>query len=303
MSKAMKNSAFEDFSESALETLDFARCQRPDGSFYGTGGQCRKGSPAGAKEKSATATAKASKDPAVQKRLLQTEIKKVSAKYEKLRGKPEAAAERKKLMGRADEIVKKLGEIDAAASKAPDTKQLRKDMISARDNEKKLRAERKTAEAGDDKKAAATARRAHIDSKKEAKAAAERFQSGQKESGDVRRFGRSSERDKASTKELRDAAASGKLSPTKKAAVEREIRVRDKAAEKAEKADKSLKTQQDKITQQMKTAKGDRLKSLSRKRADIGEARNKLKYSIAGTGTGQSQLTGSQVRAAAGTTD
>ena len=122
----MKNSAFEDFSESAQETLDFARCQRPDGSYYGTSGQCRKGSPAGAKEESATATAKASKDPAVQKRLLQTEIKKVSAKYERLRGKPEAAAERKKLMDRASEIVKELGKIDAAASKAagpkkPDT--------------------------------------------------------------------------------------------------------------------------------------------------------------------------------------
>ena len=49
----MKNSAFENFSEEALEALDFARCQRPDGSFYGTGGMCRKGSPAGAKEKEA----------------------------------------------------------------------------------------------------------------------------------------------------------------------------------------------------------------------------------------------------------
>lgn len=46
----MKNSAFDNFSEDAQEVLDFARCQRPDGSFYGTGGQCRKGSPAGAKE-------------------------------------------------------------------------------------------------------------------------------------------------------------------------------------------------------------------------------------------------------------
>lgn len=27
--------------------FDFSRCQRPDGSFYGTGGQCRKGTPAG----------------------------------------------------------------------------------------------------------------------------------------------------------------------------------------------------------------------------------------------------------------
>ncbi len=182
----MKNSAFQDFSEEALEALDFARCQRPDGSFYGTGGVCRKGSPAEAKAKelktkqsgmakaektataamqahradpgnqakkdafrvatmdarnakdardmakksldkakkaeakesaapkakakpkakTATAEAKASKDPVVQKRVLQTELKKVSARYEKLRGKPEAAAERKKLMDRSSEIVK-----------------------------------------------------------------------------------------------------------------------------------------------------------------------------------------------------
>jgi hypothetical protein len=31
------------------EAYDFARCQRPDGSFYGTSGQCRKGKDAGAK--------------------------------------------------------------------------------------------------------------------------------------------------------------------------------------------------------------------------------------------------------------
>ena len=50
----MKDSAFQDFSESALEALDFARCQRPDGSFYGTGGVCRKGSLTGDKEKEAS---------------------------------------------------------------------------------------------------------------------------------------------------------------------------------------------------------------------------------------------------------
>lgn len=44
----------ENFSE-ATELYDFARCQRPDGTFYGTGGQCRKGSPTSEKaEKSKT---------------------------------------------------------------------------------------------------------------------------------------------------------------------------------------------------------------------------------------------------------
>lgn len=47
----------EDASEAAAdlvaETLDFSRCQRPDGSFYGTSGRCRKGSESGPKEKTA----------------------------------------------------------------------------------------------------------------------------------------------------------------------------------------------------------------------------------------------------------
>ena len=46
----MKNSAFQDFSEAAQDALDFARCQRPDGSYYGTAGQCRKGTPVDAKK-------------------------------------------------------------------------------------------------------------------------------------------------------------------------------------------------------------------------------------------------------------
>lgn len=39
--------AEEKFQEMAVEKYDFARCQRSDGSFYGTGGTCRKGSPVG----------------------------------------------------------------------------------------------------------------------------------------------------------------------------------------------------------------------------------------------------------------
>ena len=34
------------FQEAALEKYDFSTCQRPDGSYYGTGGTCRKGTPA-----------------------------------------------------------------------------------------------------------------------------------------------------------------------------------------------------------------------------------------------------------------
>jgi len=45
------NNPFGQFSDETLDFLDFARCQRADGSYYGTVGQCRKGTPVGAKEK------------------------------------------------------------------------------------------------------------------------------------------------------------------------------------------------------------------------------------------------------------
>ena len=54
--------AYKAFEEAALDKYDFARCQRPDGSIYGTGGTCRKGTPVGddvgKKEKKTKAKAK-----------------------------------------------------------------------------------------------------------------------------------------------------------------------------------------------------------------------------------------------------
>ena len=50
---AEKHGASDSYDESAQsfsEAYDFARCQRPDGSFYGTSGQCRMGKEAGAKQ-------------------------------------------------------------------------------------------------------------------------------------------------------------------------------------------------------------------------------------------------------------
>ena len=54
----MKNHEFDQaaywsYRDQALERYDFTRCQRPDGSHYGTGGQCRKGNQVGAREKAA----------------------------------------------------------------------------------------------------------------------------------------------------------------------------------------------------------------------------------------------------------
>jgi hypothetical protein len=46
------------FFEATLEVLDFARCQRADGTFYGTGGQCRKGKEVGERERAEKLQAK-----------------------------------------------------------------------------------------------------------------------------------------------------------------------------------------------------------------------------------------------------
>ena len=63
------NNAFGQFNKEALEVLDFARCQRPDGSYYGTGGQCRKGVSVGPKEKAALKKAAAGGSKRAQKAL------------------------------------------------------------------------------------------------------------------------------------------------------------------------------------------------------------------------------------------
>ena len=49
--EAMSESMFSDFSEG--DSYDFTTCIRPDGSAYGTGGKCRKGTEGKAKEKEA----------------------------------------------------------------------------------------------------------------------------------------------------------------------------------------------------------------------------------------------------------
>lgn len=52
-----------EFSESAEEQFDFTRCQRPDGSFYGTRGKCKKGSQTGAPAAPSAAPGASAKKP------------------------------------------------------------------------------------------------------------------------------------------------------------------------------------------------------------------------------------------------
>ena len=77
------NNAFGQFSEHAVvsfseemaERFDFTRCQRPDGTFYGTGGQCRKGAQVGPKEMAALKKAAAGGNERAQKALDKVEGK------------------------------------------------------------------------------------------------------------------------------------------------------------------------------------------------------------------------------------
>ena len=194
----MKQSAFDNFSESAQEALDFARCQRADGSYYGTGGVCRQGTEAGAKEKEAKSSGGGG-------------------------GGGSSVAEVKALDKKAKEANKKADAAEKAWRKAG------------------------------------------------AKPGAQ-----QKE---VRRL-------------------------------DKEAKAADKAADKAAKGlakmrsqDEKLKAASAKVNQQLKTAKGERAKKLRGKRADIEEARNKLRYAMKGLGGGQSRLTGADVKRAVGTAD
>jgi hypothetical protein len=70
---------FDSFSEEVLEALNFARCQRADGSFYGTAGQCRLGTPAGAKQEEKSKVIQApGADPAVMRRKELEEEKRIA---------------------------------------------------------------------------------------------------------------------------------------------------------------------------------------------------------------------------------
>lgn len=61
--KAMKKSEWaEGVYEDFMESYDFARCRRADGSIYGTAGTCRKGTPVGEKVEEKKEKAKGAKD-------------------------------------------------------------------------------------------------------------------------------------------------------------------------------------------------------------------------------------------------
>ena len=250
----MKQSAFDNFSESAQEALDFARCQRADGSYYGTGGVCRKGTQAGAKEKTTSSKSKEAANVSRSQKQKQNASRTAALKEELDKRKGE-------MKGASPEKVNKL---IAEASKAADARSASSGSGTSIKDMKALDAKAKEAN-------------------KKADAAEKAWRKAGAKPG-------------AQQKEVRR--------------LDKEAKAADKAADKAAKGlakmrsqDEKLKAASAKVNQQLKTAKGDRAKALRGKRADIEEARNKLRYAMKGLGGGQSKLTGADVKRAVGTAD
>ena len=124
--------------------FDFARCQRPDGSYYGTGGQCRKGAPAGNRkpadekklakmrkkdlERRGVKEAKGGGKEATQRQmdLLKKKAQKLSDAYEKSRGdnSPAGVQKRRNIMDQFNKINSAAKRVQAdldkgAASQSP----------------------------------------------------------------------------------------------------------------------------------------------------------------------------------------
>ena len=131
----MNKHIFDNFSEEALEALDFARCQRADGSFYGiaAGKQCKKGAKAApadtepkksAKERMAAAYDKGGFAPKKDgKSEAKAPTKKLKTDFRK--EVQEGAAKRKKrdaeiakLQGRREKLQKRYAKIKALSRKA-----------------------------------------------------------------------------------------------------------------------------------------------------------------------------------------
>ena len=93
----MKKSEWDDgVLEQFKDEYDFARCQRPDGSYYGTGGQCRKGVKVGAKEKAALKKAAKAGNKKAAAALAVVEGKKTKAQVKKELGIKSVPSDMKK---------------------------------------------------------------------------------------------------------------------------------------------------------------------------------------------------------------
>jgi len=106
---------YGNFDQHAQGVWDFVRCQRSDGSYYGTGGTCRKGDKVSAKQKQALAKLKPEQLKQLEESPKLSSIQKKAVKEEivKHSGVGGAKEEYAKLMKQQQELVQK-GDIDGA---------------------------------------------------------------------------------------------------------------------------------------------------------------------------------------------
>ena len=252
----MKNSAFENFSEGVMEAVhDFARCQRADGSYYGTGGQCRKGTSTGAKEKAAPKGKAVPKAGTPERKLADAKADLASAKQDLAR-KDLTSKERAQattMKGQAEREVKKLE--SSGGSSAKDVKAVPKDSgtKSAAAQEQLRQINTQEGRGGGAGKPASASPQSEVRAlDKAAKAADKKAEAADKA------WRKGGMKDKALQKEVRS--------------LDREAKAANRAAERADKAYQSsqkLQTQTKKLSAEYERLRGNNSPSATARRKKI----------------------------------
>jgi hypothetical protein len=204
---------YYEFSEDG-EVYDFTRCQRADGSFYGTSGRCKSGSEAGAKAREATKTTGGRKRRAT-----------VDAKNQaKADRKAAGAAKRSATAGRARFLKEELDKV--------------KDKMRGADSETQNRLLREASAAADrrSKEASAKAKPAEKPARKP-RATTDQLRDEQRKLYDEAKGLRAKEKEALAEWKRVSMANKRDKSPAAKKAVEEAGKAADKAAEAARRAE------------------------------------------------------------------
>jgi hypothetical protein len=209
------------FNEKAQEAWDFARCVKPDGSVYGTKGECQP--PAKPLHHTLKKTEKkkeekmcATYQPWAPLGMQNVVVPCKELGYAERSGEAlDFASGRGKPCGASHIAASKSCKVGSGggSGKAADTerKAARAAMVEQRHKVAEAKKKREETAASGDKKAAAAARREHIEAKKKYKELQAKHEQASAASGDLRRYGREMNRYKAKDSELQQALDSGKL--------------------------------------------------------------------------------------------
>lgn len=192
------------FNEDAQAVWDFVRCQRPDGSFYGTSGKCKAGKEVGAKEVAEAKPKKAAakKEPAAAK-------PKAAAPAKQAKAAPEAKAEATPKISQAQKTMeKKVAELTALA-KGPGGSAYVDKLNKAKAKLEEIKKAAATPDTGKEEKKALAAYQ-KLMKKQQALVAEGKMNQAQKLNGDIeaarKRWEESSKADKEAKAQLKKTA-------------------------------------------------------------------------------------------------